>query len=228
MEQHWITREENRDLIIYALGWGGDYHLVDHIRPDGYDLLCTYDYRTISPVSPESVARYRRIYLFAWSFGVWVSELIFRGITFYRTVALNGTPLPINNRYGIPAKAFTVTLKGMERAGCDTFNRRTFGNSYNRLADWLECRPFAEKYDELQKLYDASTKAYSPTIRWSHAIIGEADVIFPPANVKAYWDDESPATEVQFVPEMPHYPYADPEIVLSQLSADTLSKLRHE
>ena len=86
MEQHWITREENRDLIIYALGWGGDYHLVDHIRPDGYDLLCTYDYRTISPVSPESVARYRRIYLFAWSFGVWVSELIFRGITFYRTV----------------------------------------------------------------------------------------------------------------------------------------------
>ena len=93
MEQHWIVKERNRDLIVFALGWASDFHAVAHIRPEGYDILCTDDYRTIESVDPATVAGYRRIYLFAWSFGVWVSELIFRGIPFYKTVALNGTCL---------------------------------------------------------------------------------------------------------------------------------------
>ena len=160
MEQHWIVKERNRDLIVFALGWASDFHAVAHIRPEGYDILCTDDYRTIESVDPATVAGYRRIYLFAWSFGVWVSELIFRGIPFYKTVALNGTPLPVNNRYGIPPKSFAVTLKGIARTGIEAFNRRTFGDFYDTIAPWLETRPFEEKYEELCNLFDASAKAY--------------------------------------------------------------------
>lgn len=142
MEQHWIVKERNRDLIVFALGWASDFHAVAHIRPEGYDILCTDDYRTIESVDPATVAGYRRIYLFAWSFGVWVSELIFRGIPFYKTVALNGTPLPVNNRYGIPPKSFAVTLKGIARTGIEAFNRRTFGNFYDTIAPWARNKVF--------------------------------------------------------------------------------------
>ncbi|MFQ8807202.1 MAG: pimeloyl-ACP methyl esterase BioG family protein [Alistipes indistinctus] len=153
MEQHWIVKERNRDLIVFALGWASDFHAARHTSvPEGYDIPCTDDYRTIESVDPATVAGYRRIYLFAWSFGVWVSELIFRGIPFYKTVALTA-PLPVNNRYGIPPKSFAVTLKGIARTGIEAFNRRTFGDFYDTIAPWLETRPFEEKYEELCNLF---------------------------------------------------------------------------
>ena len=156
-------------------------------------------------------------------------QLIFRGIPFYKTVALNGTPLPVNNRYGIPPKSFAVTLKGIARTGIEAFNRRTFGDFYDTIAPWLETRPFEEKYEELANLFDASAKAYRPSITWSEAVIGLQDIIFPPDNVKAYWTEESPATEVQLCPGMPHYPYADPAIVLSRLHTEQpMQSRRHE
>lgn len=143
--------------------------MPSHTPSEGYDILCTDDYRTIESVDPATVTGYRRIYLFAWSFGVWVSELIFRGIPFYKTVALNGTPLPVNNRYGILPKSFAVTLKGIARTGIEAFNRRTFGNFYDTIALGLETRSFEEKYEELCNLFDASAKAYRPSITWSEA-----------------------------------------------------------
>ena len=56
MEQHWIVKERNRDLIVFALGWASDFHAVAHIRPEGYDILCTNDYRTSESVDPATVA----------------------------------------------------------------------------------------------------------------------------------------------------------------------------
>ena len=146
-----------------------------------------------------------------------------------RIPALNGTPLPVNNRYGIPPKSFAVTLKGIAHTGIEAFNRRTFGDFYDTIAPWLETRPFEEKYEELCNLFDASAKAYRPSITWSEAVIGLQDIIFPPDNVKAYWTEESPATEVQLCPGMPHYPYADPAIVLSRLHTEQpMQSRRHE
>lgn len=108
--------------------------------------VTTSSVRTITAPSNRSIRRQppdtRRIYLFAWSFGVWVSELIFRGIPFYKTVALNGTPLPVNNRYGIPPKSFAVTLKGIARTGIEAFNRRTFDDFYDTIAPWARNKAF--------------------------------------------------------------------------------------
>ena len=60
-------------------------------------------------------------------------------------------------------------------------------------------------------------------------MIGLQDIIFPPDNVKAYWTEESPATEVQLCPGMPHYPYVDPAIVLSRLHTEQpMQSRRHE
>lgn len=219
MEQHWLVKQNNPDLLIFALGWGCDPHAVEGIRPSGCDILCLYDYRSIAPVDPQSVVTYRRVWLFSWSFGVWASELVLRDIHFYRTVALNGTPLPINNRYGIPSKIFRVTLEGMKTAGTDTFNRRTYGASYDSLARWLTNRSETEKLTELQTLFDLSTKAYRLAIRWDEAVIGSRDQIFSPANMQAYWQDESPSTEVEIVADMPHYPFGDPNVVLRRINA---------
>ncbi len=228
MEQHWLIKDHNQDLIIFALGWASDFHAIAHIHPQNYDMLCTDDYRTIEAIDPAEVIGYQRVYLFAWSFGVWASELIFRGISFYKTVALNGTPLPVNNRYGIPSKSFSVTIKGIVHSGIDVFNHRAYGDSYDQIVPWLETRSFEKKYEELCNLFEASTRAHSQSITWNEAVIGLQDVIFPPNNVKAYWEEESPDTEIQLYPNMPHYPYADPTIVLSRLHSEQQPMQSHQ
>lgn len=133
MQTHWIKREGEDELLLFVLGWGADPHAVEHIRPDGYDSLAVFDYRVREPLSSSLNSEYGRIHLFAWSFGVWAAEQIATELDLYQAVALNGTPLPINDRYGIPERAFSVTLRGIPRSGCEGFNLRAYGDSFG---DW--------------------------------------------------------------------------------------------
>lgn len=75
-------------------------------------MLVLYDYRTLEPLAAADTASYGQITLLAWSFGVWVAEQVCRDIPFRRAVALNGTPLPVDARYGIPPQAMAVTRQG--------------------------------------------------------------------------------------------------------------------
>lgn len=211
MQKYWLTKEGNPSVIVFALGWAADHHSVKHIRPQGYDILCLYDYRTIEPVEDGLLAGYDKKYLFAWSFGVWASEQIFQSIRFIKAIALCGTPYPVHDRYGIPEKIMAITIKGMMHSGIDEFNRRTYGEFYDRMLQFPETRTLDEKYDELQTLARMSVKPYSPSIEWDKAVIAARDVIFPRKNTENYWQDKG--VEADF----PHYPFGDPEIVAKNL-----------
>jgi len=213
MQKYWLNREGNERLLLFVLGWASDHHAAEHIRPAGYDILCTYDYRDIEPLT--ETAPYKEVALFAWSFGVWAAEHIFsqaasrENIT--KAIALCGTPYPVSDRYGIPLKSLIVTLEGMRRAGTDRFNKRTYGGYYETIRPYLDDRSTEEKIEELAFLIEAAQKEYSPEINWDKAIIGSQDVIFPMANVKAYWDEKGKILDI------PHYPFADPAIVTDNL-----------
>ena len=141
MRKYWLTRDGNPGLILFMLGWAADHHAVEHLAPEGYDMLCVYDYRTLEPFAAEEFSAYRNVTLFAWSFGVWAAERTCRDVASDCAVALGGTPYPVDDRFGIPRRAFLATLRGLRGSGAETFNRRAYGADYDRLAPFFDERP---------------------------------------------------------------------------------------
>lgn len=124
----------NKNLAVFVLGWGAAPAVVGHIAPPGTDVWAVYDYRTVEPLPQEELSKYDKVWLFAWSFGVWAAERIFKGVRCHRAVALCGSPFPVNDKYGIPERAFGVTLKAIAAGGDEKFNRRAYGEYYNNPA----------------------------------------------------------------------------------------------
>lgn len=211
MQEYWLKREGNPCLVIFVLGWAADHHAVSHISPTGCDVLCLYDYRQVYELHESDFERYQHKYLFAWSFGVWAAEQILSRVRFTRAVALNGTPFPVDSRYGIEPKRMTITLRGVRNSGTDEFNRRAYAQSYERLKQHLSPRTLQENYDELSTLATNSVLLYQPVIDWNKAVIGVDDVIFTPKNMADYWGIRG-----ELLP-LPHYPFEKAELINSEI-----------
>lgn len=220
MEFHWLNRAGGGDLIVFVLGWAADHRVVEHIRPDGYDILAVYDYVEGlgggREVAHKAAQGYSRVYLFAWSFGVWVAGQLFDGIETARAVALNGTPRPVDALYGIEPRRMAVTIRGLRAGGTDVFNRRAYGEYFERLRPVLAPRPPERNIAELEWLASASvpalaTEGQAPAFEWDKAIVGTEDLIFPPENMLRYW-----GSRAETLP-LPHYPFADGGLIEKEL-----------
>lgn len=227
MQAAWITRPPDTDtaqrgVIVFAAGWAGSDELVRHlILPQGYDFLCLFDYRTLpSPVEAEALYAqlqpYTHKHLIAWSFGVWAAAQIFGESPLHwdSATAINGTPIPISDTYGIPERAFAVTVRSIGSAGTLKFLERMCGTP-EILREYYKhrsTRGLEEIYDELTTLQRQVLAAAPPAKSiWTAAIIGGQDAIFPPENMARYWAEAGvPYTIVQ---DMPHYPLHDPELL---------------
>ena len=205
MREHWIKKEEGRDLLLIALGWACDERAAAHVVPDGYDVLCTFDYRDIRPLPPGLAAPYRRIVLLAWSFGVRAAERICRDIPLDRAIALNGTPYPVDDRLGIPRRSMLVTQKGIRRAGTEAFARKAYAEYYDPATSSPRDRTNEELCDELSVLCDLSAEPHTPRIEWNRAVVGLRDGIFPVPHMLACWGDRA------LTADLPHYPFGDPK-----------------
>lgn len=220
MQLHFTQRTGSDKLIVFALGWAADHKIIEHIRPEGFDVACLYDYDTPetlrgSVTEEISAQHYPERHLFAWSFGVWAAEQLFHSEEFTRAVALNGTPLPVHDLYGIQQRRMAVTIRGLEAGGTDAFNRRAYGDSYEPLKEALSPRLLEANIAELRALDNAAQKPYTPGIRWDKAVVGEHDAIFPPENMMRYWR-ETTEIETEILP-LPHYPFANGRIVTDEL-----------
>ena len=208
MQLTWLTQCGERDLLIYMLGWAATPNAVCHIQPPGCDVLAVCHYTELRPLRAADFANYRRIYLVAWSFGVWAAEQCCHELPLHRAIAFNGTPFPVDERYGMRLRA---TLRAMQMAA------RT-GGSAQAAERAMPAGPYpdrsaAEKVDELLHLAEWSRESSMARLTWHAAYIAEQDEIFPPANMWAYWQSVGLGTA------MPghHYPFADPSVVLREL-----------
>lgn len=232
MQAVWITRTpdsnpaQKKDIIVFAAGWAGSDELVRHLTlPESYDMLCLFDYRRLPDTAEAEelyaqIAPYRHKHLVAWSFGVWAAVVIFGDSPLHwdTATAINGTPLPISDDYGIPWRAFAVTVRSIGGTGTGKFLERMC-DTPEILREYYRhrsTRPLEEIYDELQSLQHEALATASEGLPapgfWTAAMIGGRDAIFPPENMARYWGEASvPLTTVE---TMPHYPLFDPNILI--------------
>lgn len=217
MEKHWLRQSaENQDVIIFMLGWAATPNAVYHITPPGFDILACHNHTGEPEVmKAEDFARYKRIYLFAWSFGVWVAEQSCRELPLHRAIALNGTPYPVDARWGMRLKVVLRSMQSIAKNG----GENTFATSAD-AADgrYIPTGPFPdrsaeEKVAELIKLSERAKEYSAAHLTWHRAYIADKDEIFPPARMQDYWGSVGLGTTF----ESYHYPFANPDIVLNEL-----------
>lgn len=214
MQQTWLVQDEgNQDLIIYMLGWAASPNAICHITPAGYDVLACYNYTAVVPLSAEAFSRYRRIYLFAWSFGVWMAEQCCRELPLHRAVAYNGTPYPVDRDRGMRLRVVLRSMRALAKTdGSNPFSEGAEEGRYMPSGPYPD-RSAAEKVDELMFLSARAEEHSAEHLQWDKAYIADKDEIFPPANMRKHWHSVGLGTEFDSY----HYPFAKAEIVLQEL-----------
>ncbi len=215
MQETWLKKEGSQDLVIFVLGWAATPNAVQHIAIEGCDIFCVDDYREMHELRADDFSSYRRIYLFAWSFGVWVTEQIARQLPLYRAIALNGTPMPVDDRYGMRLRVVMRTMQGLAKVGMNPFNEKTYGTVRAIPDGPHEDRSIEAKIDELQLLAERSKGAEGSVINWDQAYIADKDEIFPPQKMWDYWKTRGLGQDF----ESYHYPFSDPAIVLNHIDS---------
>ena len=134
MEQKFLIKDGYPLLTLFFSGWGGEECLFAGYRPSGSDFLLCCDYRNLD-FDPSLLEGYRGIKVVAWSLGVWVAGHVLQGkeAGFTEMIAVNGTPVPVDDRYGIPEQIFKGTLEHMDDTVLKKFRRRMCGTAEGLL-----------------------------------------------------------------------------------------------
>lgn len=204
----WVKREGNEKLLFHFMGWATDSLMVQNIEFSGYDMVVIYDYRNMdtSLLSSIDCSEYKSVSLVAWSFGVFVAEALGSCLPkFSSAIAVCGSPCPVNNMYGIPKRAFELTLEGLQEGGIMPFAKRQSKGSTKNMV--VSLRPIEELLEELYVLFEASKEEPIKTIEWSSALVGQKDMIFPPLSLQKYWLKRGNVEVVSV--DMGHYPYCE-------------------
>lgn len=122
MKQSYIIHEHHPRLLLFFAGWGADETPFKMYRPAASDFMVCYDYRTLD-FDASGLEEYREINLIGWSMGVWAASQTVpqlsspgtsgEGIHMANSIAINGTPYPIDQHMGIPPAIYHGTLDGL-------------------------------------------------------------------------------------------------------------------
>ena len=123
---------------------------------------------------------YTRITLIGWSLGVWAAEYLSHktGIKPDITIAVNGTPIPTDNQYGIPLNIFEGTLNNITEENMEKFYLRMFGDKRTLKLNSARIphRNVKSLHDELRWLYNRMMEQKEPGFRWDYAVTSEFDL----------------------------------------------------
>ena len=195
----------NLKIIVLFLGWSADENTAKNIEFKGYDVIFLYDYNSLKLDIDHIIESYSEVVLIGWSFGVWVASQWAMGREFCSSIAINGTPLPVDDEFGIQSKVFNFTLRSIKSKGIEQFNIRTYGKDIKMLQ--ASERDFGNQYDELCKLGENSKTHGESNFNWDWAIVGSEDLIFPVENMINYWNKKSKFAPI--IINIPHYPFAE-------------------
>ncbi|MCM1009587.1 MAG: DUF452 family protein [Fusobacterium sp.] len=190
MKHSWLNKSGNSELLIFFAGWSFDAEPFKFLQTDGLDVIVVYDYRDLT--FDLDFSGYEKYHLAAWSMGVYIAPLL-RDVLpeFTTTVALNGTPMPIDNEFGIPVRTFDLTLKYAADGLKGKFYQNVFFDDAQVEKYWANPvnRTIEDRVEELKALkswiYDKPVDASG---FYQKAYVSEHDKIIPPKNQRNAWD----------------------------------------
>ncbi len=202
-----IIDEHRPRLLLFFCGWSASPLLFRHIAiEDDSDVWIVYDYRDWN--FPADISPYKEVRTIAWSLGVWVATYLcatWENVRWGTRIAINGTPLPIDDKEGIPKAIFKGTLEHLSAEGMLRFVRRMCGSrEVLSIYESVPPRPLEVIREELQWLYTeiCAYKEEKGCFTWTKAWISTADRIFPFENQRNAW--KSLGVEWREI-DAPHY-----------------------
>ena len=187
-------RDKNDQLVIVYGGWGTDENVFLPLCNDDFDFILFYNYSADEALVLPEMKTYSRISLIGWSLGVWAAEYLLpkTGIKPDITIAVNGTPVPADDQFGIPLNVFEGTLNNITEENMEKFYLRMFGDkrTYKLNKDRIPSRTVKSLHDELRWLYNRIMEQKDPGFRWDYAVTSENDRVFPSKNLNDYWKKE--------------------------------------
>lgn len=207
MKTYIRRRDKNKHLVVLYGAWGTDENVFTPLCNDEFDFILFYNYSADEALVLPEMKTYEKITLIGWSLGVWAAEYLSlkTGINPDITIAVNGTPIPADDKYGIPLNVFEGTLNNITEENMDKFYFRMFGDkkTYELNIDRIPHRTLKSLHDELRWLYNRIMEQNEPGFRWDYAVTSETDRVFPTKNLDDYWGIEKSTKHIR-VP-LPHY-----------------------
>ncbi len=197
MKHVWLNKSDNKALLIFFAGWGFDSEPFRFLECEGLDVLFVYDYRDLA--FDVDLSGYEKYYLGAWSMGVYIAALIREKLPkFERTVAFNGTPMPIDDEFGIPLRTFDLTLKYAAEGLKGKFYQNVFYDEF-QLEKYLASpvkRSIEDRVEELVVLKSLISER-TPSVKgfYDKAYVSTFDRIIPPKNQARAWEFFNVAVE---------------------------------
>jgi biotin synthesis protein BioG len=191
MKTYIKRREKNNRLVIFYGGWGTDEHVFTPLCDDDFDFILFYNYSADEALVLPEMKKYEKITLIGWSLGVWAAEYLSpkTGIKPDITIAVNGTPIPVDDKYGIPVIEFEGTLNNITEENIEKFYIRMFGDreTYLTNIERVPHRTLKSLHDELRWLYNRIMEHKETGFRWDFAVTSEKDRVFPAENLEGFW-----------------------------------------
>lgn len=227
MQSEFIFKSSSRRLIVLFLGWGMDASPFRHLARSGFDILALWDYTGLD--RPGSWERdmtefasvcggYDEVVIVAWSYGVRIASGFLESwnasLPVTLTLAVNGTPMHVDEQYGIPPAIFDGTLQRLAEPTIRKFYRRMFSSS-EAFANFMEYKP-DRSVESLKSELEvfARLKPLDAGAVWNVALIDDADLIFPSAAQRAFWPSEKALT----LGSQGHFP--DFQSILNRFTVD--------
>ncbi|TFH33916.1 MAG: DUF452 family protein, partial [Bacteroidia bacterium] len=151
----------------------------------------------------------RHITVIGWSMGVWAAEYMAASMNLKPdlSIAINGTPFPADNRYGIPLEVFEGTLNRLDDRVIYKYHLRLFGKKkvLEENIDKISARSLKSFTDELRWLYNRIMETYEKRYSWDISLICSEDRVFPFNNMLNYWNTRKETKLCSLA--LPHYPF---------------------
>jgi len=161
----------------------------------------------------QLLGNYREIYIIGWGFGVWCASASFdkylirlghlghfHELKFHakikRTIAINGTLIPISKTWGITPHSYDKTVAGLPDSSImDKFLHRMCRTKkeYDFYIANIPQRNPEQAKEELLTI--RKNLFLSNSLTWDTAIIGDNDIIFKTPRQKLFWENYSNISE---------------------------------
>lgn len=207
MKYHWLNKQNNTGLIVFFAGWSFDENPFEFLDCGGSDVLFVYDYNEISALEKEIFAKYTKKTLLTWSMGVFAAYLLKdRFKDFDKKIAINGTPFPVDDEFGIPQKPFLLTLRHAKTGLEGKFYQNIFEKEeeFEKYSKTPVNRSIENRVEELKSLYEKikSTK-FDYEKFYDFSLISTHDKIIPTKNQINFWQNCAPYK----ILESGHFPF---------------------